>query len=86
VNVSLTLRNWAIGCYIREYEQHGADRAEYGEGLLDRLAERLRDEGMKRVQPRELRRYRQFFVAYARIRESLTPELQELAPGGRSAS
>jgi len=20
VNISLTLRNWAIGCYIREYE------------------------------------------------------------------
>ena len=25
VNVSLTLRNWVIGCYIREYEHIGAD-------------------------------------------------------------
>ena len=25
VNVSLTLRNWLIGLYIREYEQHGED-------------------------------------------------------------
>jgi len=45
VNISLTLRNWAIGCHIREYEQNGADRAEYGENLLDRLAERLDAEG-----------------------------------------
>lgn len=27
VNVGLTLRNWVIGWYIREYEQNGADRA-----------------------------------------------------------
>ncbi len=26
VNVSLTMRNWFIGCYIAEYELHGADR------------------------------------------------------------
>ncbi|BBO80432.1 hypothetical protein DSCO28_09980 [Desulfosarcina ovata subsp. sediminis] len=25
VNVSLTLRNWMIGCYITEYEQNGAN-------------------------------------------------------------
>jgi len=33
VNVSLTLRNWLIGCYIREYELGGTDRAAYGERL-----------------------------------------------------
>jgi len=81
VNVSLTLRNWAIGCYIREYEQRGADRAEYGENLLDRLADRLRREGMSRVESRELRRYRQFYLVYSRIWQSLTPELQKLLPG-----
>ena len=31
VNVSLTLRNWMIGCYIAEYELCGSDRASYGE-------------------------------------------------------
>ena len=39
VNVSLTLRNWAIGWYIREYEQRGADRATYGEGLVEKVAD-----------------------------------------------
>ena len=28
VNTTLTLRNWLIGSYIRDYEQHGADRAQ----------------------------------------------------------
>ncbi len=81
VNISLTLRNWAIGCYIREYEQNGADRAEYGENLLDRLADRLHKEGMPYVQSRELRRYRQFYLVYSRIWQSLTPELQRFLPG-----
>lgn len=30
VNQLMTLRNWAIGYYIVEYEQDGSDRAEYG--------------------------------------------------------
>lgn len=34
VNQLLTLRNWAIGYYIVEYEQDGSDRAEYGVRLL----------------------------------------------------
>lgn len=34
VNCMLTARNWFIGCYIVEFEQHGADRAQYGEQLL----------------------------------------------------
>lgn len=84
VNVSLTLRNWLIGWHIREYEQSGADRAEYGERLLERLAEALRLKGVSRVDIRELRRYRRFYMAYPHIRESLTPELRRLLPA-RSA-
>ena len=41
INVSLTLRNWLIGCRIVEFEQRGNDRAAYGESLLDNLAQRL---------------------------------------------
>ncbi|MDT8390158.1 MAG: hypothetical protein RRC34_06585 [Lentisphaeria bacterium] len=39
VNTTLTVRNWVIGAYIREYEQNGADRAAYGVRLLETLAE-----------------------------------------------
>lgn len=80
VNISLTMRNWMIGRYIHEYEQHGADRAKYGEGLIDTLAERLRKEGMERMDSRELRRYRLFYMTYPAIRESPTPERISLLP------
>jgi hypothetical protein len=32
---------------------------------------------MSRAEPRELRRYRQFYLVYSRIWESLTPELRQ---------
>ncbi|MDI6794758.1 MAG: PDDEXK nuclease domain-containing protein [bacterium] len=80
VNISLTLRNWAIGCYIREYEQNGADRAQYGENLLEDLAASLRNKGMKRVAARELRRYRQFYLTYQQIWQSVTTEFCNLLP------
>jgi len=41
VNISLTLRNWVVGLYIREYEQNGADRAEYGTQVLEHLGREL---------------------------------------------
>ena len=34
INRSMTLRNWLIGYYIVEFEQNGAERAEYGDELL----------------------------------------------------
>jgi hypothetical protein len=75
VNISLTLRNWLIGCYIAEYELNGADRADYGEMLMDKLAETLGNNGVSRSDVRELRRYRQFYSTYPQIRETLNPEL-----------
>ena len=61
VNTSLTLRNWLIGLDIHEYEQHGADRAQYGELLLDRLSEELCQIGIPRSDAHELRQYRLFY-------------------------
>jgi hypothetical protein len=70
VNISLTLRNWLIGCYIAEYELRGADRAQYGEKLLAKLSGRLIENGVSRPEERELRRYRQF---YQRPERELAP-------------
>jgi predicted nuclease of restriction endonuclease-like (RecB) superfamily len=80
INLSLTLRNWLIGCYIAEYELRGADRAQYGEKLMARLAVRLTENGVSRTEERELRRYRQFYQTYPQIREALTPELRKQLP------
>ncbi|MBI1849044.1 MAG: DUF1016 family protein [Planctomycetes bacterium] len=85
VNITVTLRNWAIGFYVREYEQRGSDRAAYGERLLPRLAESLRRSGLERVDARELRRFRQLYLTYSGIREALTPEFRRLLPAARPA-
>ena len=64
VNLSLTARNWLIGFYIVEYEQHGEDRAQYGENLLNSLSKRLNRKGME---PRRLREFRQFYLTYSKL-------------------
>jgi len=82
VNISLTMRNWGIGYYIREYEQNGADRARYGDRLLAMLSERLTETGMEGMAPRSLRLYRQFYLTYPEIWQTVSAEsLLRLSPG-----
>jgi len=71
VNISLTLRNWAIGCYIREYEQNGADRAEYGAQVFEYLGKELQKSLDKCYTTRYLRLCRQLYTTYPHIRKSL---------------
>jgi predicted nuclease of restriction endonuclease-like (RecB) superfamily len=78
VNVSLTVRNWVIGHYIAEYELNGADRATYGEKLLDRLADRLRELGVRTCEKRQLYQYLRFYHAYPEIVRSLTAQFKKL--------
>jgi predicted nuclease of restriction endonuclease-like (RecB) superfamily len=85
VNTSLTLRNWLIGLHIEEYERRGVDRQQYGEKLLDRLSDSLTEKGVTRCDRRELYRYRQFYLAYPRIVETLSPQLASLLPPGTDA-
>ena len=81
VNVSLTMRNWVIGWYIREYEQNGADRAAYGDGLIDSLAERLERENVKDLAARTLRQCRQFYSVYSEIWQTVSAKsLGEMLP------
>lgn len=69
VNKLLTIRNWLIGYYIFEYEQNGEDRAQYGEMLLERLAEDLNQPSLSF---RNLKLYRQFYLTYPQIWQSVT--------------
>lgn len=80
VNISLTLRNWAIGFYIREYEQNGSDRAEYGIGLIEKLSRQLKHSGKVDYHPRELRRCRTFYCVYPQIWGTLSPEFEKILP------
>lgn len=78
VNVSLTFRNWLIGCYIAEYELNGADRAAYGEKVLSALADRLSD--ISNCNRRQLYRYLRFYRIYPQIVGALSPQFQRLLP------
>lgn len=73
VNLFLTSRNWIIGLYIIEYEQHGSDRAQYGDALLKRLAKRI---NMKGFGERRLYEFRQMYLAYPNLGGEIVCYLQ----------
>lgn len=68
VNRFATVRNYIIGFYIVEYEQHGSDRAKYGDQLLKRLVERIDKRGINETL---LKNCRKFYLTYPQIKEYL---------------
>ena len=78
VNMALTLRNWFIGLYIKEYEQDGKDRAKYGAQLLLTLAKDLQKAKIPATASRSLRQYRQFYEAYPEIWQTASAKLNGL--------
>jgi predicted nuclease of restriction endonuclease-like (RecB) superfamily len=75
VNVTLTLRNWCIGAYLVEYEQHGQDRAQYGDKLLSKLAVNLRQQHIKGLGQTNLKLFRQFYMTYPHIGQTVSDQL-----------
>ena len=73
VNQLLTLRNWMIGYYIVEYEQHGQEYAEYGTSLLKDLAKRL---GIKGLEHNQLNLCRMFYIRYPQIFSTVSRKLK----------
>lgn len=71
VNQLMTLRNWAIGYYIVEYEQGGNDRAEYGTKLLRNLENRISEKGLNETL---FRACRQFYLTYPQIHSTVSNE------------
>ena len=69
INRFATIRNYVIGFYIVEYEQHGNDRAKYGDRLLKRLAESVNKRGINET---ILKNCRRFYLAYPQIKVYLT--------------
>ena len=78
VNQLLTIRNWAIGCYIVEYEQEGCDRAKYGARLLQNLADKLSIKGLDRSM---LNICRLFYIRYPQICATVSHKLQGIDYG-----
>jgi predicted nuclease of restriction endonuclease-like (RecB) superfamily len=66
VNTAMVHAYWLIGCEIVEVEQHGAERAGYGEGLMKRVAARLSAKFGKGFSLASLKRMKQFYLAFPR--------------------
>src|SRR5882762_5602115 len=75
INRHLTIRNWLIGFYIVHFEQKGEDRAKYGDELIDRLA---RKASIKGLGARNLKLFRQFYVCYPQIGQTISEQLRQL--------
>jgi len=73
VNFSMVEAYWLIGKQIVE-AQGNKGRAEYGSSLLRYLSERLSQDFGKGFEERELRKIRQFYLAFP-IRDAVRPEL-----------
>lgn len=80
INRFATVRNYVIGFYIVEYEQHGNDRAKYGDKLLKRLAERVNKRGINETL---LKVSRAFYLNYPHVKSYL--EGKSAMPSHQSA-
>ena len=74
VHTGILEATWKIGRRIVEEEQAGASRAEYGQRVINDLAEKLSVEFGRGFDARELRRYRQFYLLFPKW-DALRPEL-----------
>lgn len=74
VNKTMVQAYWQVGRYIVEYEQQGEQRAEYGTGLLNKLATQLTAEFGNGFTPTNLKLMRQFYSVFP-IGHALRDEL-----------
>uniref|UniRef100_UPI002631711D DUF1016 N-terminal domain-containing protein n=1 Tax=uncultured Bacteroides sp. TaxID=162156 RepID=UPI002631711D len=69
INRMQTMRNWLIGYYIIEFEQHGKDRAEYGAQLMKKLETRVNRKGLTVTL---FKWARKFYRYYPQMAENIT--------------
>ena len=74
VNRHLTARNWLIGCYLFEYEQHGKDRAQYGARLIKSLTVELNSPSLSAG---NLKMYRRFYQEFPMLAKPIKEYLSE---------
>ena len=67
VNTAQVVANWLIGGEIVEEQQSGAKRAGYGEKVVARLAQQLRDDGVPGYGNIALKLCRQFYLAFPHL-------------------
>jgi hypothetical protein len=70
VNATMTAVYWSIGRRIVLEEQRGAQRAEYGEELIEQLAGRLTARFGRGFSTTNLKQMRSFYLAYGEIAQT----------------
>lgn len=85
VDAHLVARNWLFGHYILEYEQQGAYRADYGTRLLSSLASNLKPLGIKGTGSTNLKLFRQFYLTYREIGQTLSDFSENLPAIGQTS-
>jgi hypothetical protein len=86
VDIAMVVRNWLFGWYIVEFEQNGADRAEYGSRFLENLSVQLKQAGIKGTSSTRLKLYRSFYQQYKQICPTVTGASGEQPAGLESTA
>src|SRR6266481_1372536 len=76
VNAVMTATYWLIGRHIVEFEQQGKTRAEYGEELLQRLAQDLSAKFGRGFSYPNVNKFRQFYLAFPSGNILSTPSIE----------
>ncbi len=76
VNALMTATYWEIGRRIVEFEQGGEKRAEYGEALLQRLAQDLNAKFGRGFSYPNVNKFRQFYLAFPSGNILSTPSIE----------
>lgn len=78
VNTYLTLRNWQLGERIAKENLDGAERAEYGKHIIERLAKDLTDAYGKGFDKISLYNYLKFFRLFPEIVDAVSQQFGKL--------
>lgn len=75
VDIALVIRNWLFGWYIVEFENGGAERAElYGKKLLENIALKLKQRGLKGLSVTNLKLCRSFYKSFKKIGQTVSDQ------------
>ena len=67
-NKAMILTYWHVGKRIVEQEQNGNERTQFGQALIDALADELTKEYGKSFSKRNLQYFRKFYIAFPDVR------------------
>src|SRR6266581_2841391 len=86
VNALMTATYWEIGQRIVEFEQRGKKRAEYGEELLQRLAQDLTARFGRGFSYPNVNKFRQFYLAFPSQTIVSTTSIESQRKKGQTSS